>query len=140
MLREVIEAIALHPVDVPERQTRIRVQLMSGAIDELRTPRPERIESRRTSPEALARVRDLATQGLRDEVIARQLNAEGIVTGSGAPWNETAVKWARRKNGVVRTAPDRPRTKRVPDRRADGRYSIRAVMERFDVSSNVVRG
>ena len=140
MLREVVEAIALHPVDVPERQTRIRVQWKSGTIDELHTPRPTRGGSQKTSAKALARLRELAARGLRDEEIASQLNTEGITTGVGAEWNDTAVKWARRRNGVARTAPDRPRTKRLPDRRSDGRYSVRGVMKHFDVTSNVVRG
>lgn len=140
MLREVIEAVVLHPIDVPERQTLIRVQWKSGTIDELRTPRPDRGETQKTSSKTVARVRELAAQGLRDEAIARQLNAEGSVTGAGAEWNETAVKWARRRNDIARTAPDRPRTKRLPDRRSDGRYSVSGVTKRFDVSSNVVRG
>ena len=52
MLRLVIEAIALEPIEVPERQTRLRVQWRSGAISELRVARPGRNEWRRTPEQA----------------------------------------------------------------------------------------
>lgn len=138
MLREVIEAIALHPVDVPERQTLIRVEWKSGTVDELRTPRPKRSEWCAPSPQAVARLRELAVEGQHDQDIAAQLNAEGMRTGVGADWTVPSVKWARRRHGIVRTAPDRPRVRPTPTRRADGRYSVRGVVERFQVSSNVV--
>lgn len=140
MLREVIEAVALHPIDVPERQTLISVEWKSGTVDELRTPRPKRTEWRAPSPQAVARVRELAADSRHDQDIATQLNAEGIVTGTGRQWTVDAVKWARRKHGIARTAPDLPRMKHLPARRADGRYSIRGVMARFQVSSNIVHG
>jgi hypothetical protein len=116
----------------------IRVEWKGGTVDELRTPRPKRSEWRSPSPHALSRLRQLAAEGEHDQGIAARLNAEGIRTGTGGKWTLPGVIWARRKHGIARTAPDRPRMKQMPDRRADGRYSIRGVMKRFQVSSNVV--
>ena len=45
MLRLVIEAVAIHPIDVPRRLTQIRVQWKSGAVDELTVNRPGPAES-----------------------------------------------------------------------------------------------
>jgi len=139
MLRLVIEAIALEPLEVPDRQTRIRVQWQSGAISELRVARPGRHEWHRTPARALHRIRELAVAGQRDGEIARELNQEAILTGAGKRWNADAVKWVRSRHKIPRTAPDLPRKLPLPDRHTDGRYSIGGMMRRFDVSDGTVR-
>lgn len=138
MLREVIEAIGIRPVDVPRRVTALRVQWQSGQVTELEIPRPDRKHKTRTPAHAVARLRKLAQSGLRDEQMADRLDAEGFVTGHGKPWTTHAVKWARRKEGIARHYPDRPRNKRLPNRHPDGRYSVRGVAEHFGVSTHVV--
>src|SRR5262245_49569797 len=70
MLRLVIEAVALHPVDVPRRSTRIRVQWTSGAVDELAIPRLQKGEYRANAPAAIQRIAELAAAGVRDDEIA----------------------------------------------------------------------
>ena len=82
MLRLVIEAVAIHPVEVPERLTQIEVQWQSGAVDKLTAPRPASGDWSRTSSEAIARVRELAGLGLIDRAIADKLNAEHVASGS----------------------------------------------------------
>lgn len=139
MLRLVIEAIALRPVDVPRRQTGISVQWKSGAVSELCLGRPGRGDPNRTPQTSVERVRTLAAEGLHDSVIAEQLNAEGVPTGSKEPWTEAAVKWVRRTFGIARTAPDRPRARPLADRHPDGRYSVSGLARRFGVSTSVVR-
>jgi DNA invertase Pin-like site-specific DNA recombinase len=139
MLREVFEAVTLHPIDVPERQTLIRAQWQSGAITELKIDRPTRIDSRRTPKGAITRVRELAAEGLHDEDIADQLNAEEIATATGGRWTIHSVRWARRKYAIVRLHEDRPRSIPLPDRHPDGRYSVRGAMKRFGVSDTVIR-
>jgi DNA invertase Pin-like site-specific DNA recombinase len=140
MLRLVIEAVAIEPIEVPNRQTRIRVQWQSGAITELAVARPGRHEWSRTSAKAVSRITELAAAGRRDEEIAEQLNEENIPTGAGKQWDTVAVKWARRRNEIPRTAPDLPRRQPLPDRHPDGRYSIGGAARRFDVGDHVVRG
>ena len=139
MLRLVIEAIGIRPVEVPHRVTALRVQWQSGHITELTVPRPDRAQRMRTTPAAVARLRELAQTGLRDEQIAEQLNAEGFVTGKERLWTAWAIRWARRKEGIERHYPDRPRRTPLPKRHPDGRYSVEGVAERFGVSIDQVR-
>jgi hypothetical protein len=138
MLRLAIEAIGIRPVDVPRRATALRVQWHAGEVTELDVPRPDRKQRARTPADAATRLRQLADTGLRDEQMAEQLNAEGFLTGKGQTWTSWAVKWARRKEGIARHYEDRCRRTRLPDRHPDGRYCVRAVAERFGVSTTVV--
>jgi len=139
MLRLVIEVIVLHPVDVPKRTTRIRVQWTSGAVSELATERPGKGEHRVHAPEVVKRIRELAAAGLRDDEIARQLDSDGLRTGGGLEWKEDLVRAARRKNGIERVARDRPSMRPLPLQHPDGRYSVPGAAARFGVSRNVVR-
>ena len=45
MMRLVIEAISLSPIEVPRRATRIKVAWQSGTVTEIEVPRPHRTES-----------------------------------------------------------------------------------------------
>ena len=85
------------------------------------------------------RLAELAAAGLHDEQIADQLNTEGFQTGADKPWTTWAVRWARRKEQIKKTAPDLPRRHPLPDRHPDGRYSIAGTAKLFDVSDEVVR-
>jgi hypothetical protein len=139
MLRIAIEAISIEPVELPRRMTRVRVQWKSGDVSELEVARPHRRYKSRTSPSAAERLRELISSGLHDEDVAASLNAEGIPTGQGKTWDRWAVKWARRKEGILRVAPDKPRRLPMPDLHPDGRYSIRAASRRLGVSHYTVR-
>jgi DNA invertase Pin-like site-specific DNA recombinase len=139
MLRLVIEAIALEPIEVPRRQTLVRVQWKTGVVSELRVARPSRHEWHRTSAPALRRIRELAAAGARDDEIAGQLNEQGLPTGAGKRWDAGAVRWVRARRRIRRLAPDRPRRHPLPDQHEDGRYSIGGTMRRFQVSDAVVR-
>lgn len=139
MLRLVIEAIALAPVEIPRRVTTVRVQWRSGEVTEIEVPRPTRADPFATSKAARERIRDLAAGGLRDEEIAARLNAEGLRTGRGGPWTTDAVRWVRRRAKIARIAPDRPRIQPLPDRFPDGRYSITGAAKELGVSGNIVR-
>jgi hypothetical protein len=81
----------------------------------------------------------LAAKGLRDDEIAERLNAEGLGTGRDKSWDLTAVRWARRHEGIARTAPDAPRAHPLAERDSRGRYSIAGAAHRYDVSPQVVR-
>jgi len=139
MLRLVIEAIALVPIEVPRRATNVRVQWRSGAITEVEVPRWTRGDMFATSKAARERVRALAAEGLRDDEIAARLNAEGVRTGRGGAWTAIAVKWVRRRAQIARSAPDRPRIQPLPDQFPDGRYSISGAAKKLHVSVNIVR-
>jgi DNA invertase Pin-like site-specific DNA recombinase len=140
MLRLVIEAVAINPVDIPRRSTRIVVQWRSGAVDELTIPRPHKGEYRANAPEAIERIRELATAGLRDDEIAGQLVSDGLRTGAGLDWKEDHVRQARRAHDIERIAPDRPRTLPLPHQHPQhGWLSIAGAMARFSVCESTVR-
>lgn len=139
MLRLVIEAIALTPVEVPERTTRVQIQWQSGTLTTLLVPRPDRRTRRRTPDAALERIRARAATGHADDVIAVQLNAEGYKTGAGKPWTTWAVRWVRQRRTIRRTAPDAPRRHPLPERDVTGRYSVAGAAKHLGVSPEVVR-
>jgi hypothetical protein len=139
MLRLAIEAIALSPVEVPARETRVQLQWYGEAVSELRVPRPTPAERLRTPPPVVERLRALVESGLRDESVAKRLNALDLRTAVGRRWDVTAVQWARRREGIPRRAPDAPRSTPVPDRHPDGRYSVPGAARCFGVSQGIVR-
>lgn len=140
MLRLVIEAVAVHPIDVPRRSTRLVVQWTSGTVDELTIPRLHKGEYRANSPEAIERIRELAAAGKRDDEIARQLVRDGLRTGAGQDWKEDNVRQARRAHGIERLAPDRPRMLPLPHQHPEhGWLSIPGAMARLGVCESTVR-
>jgi len=139
MMRLVIEAISLSPIEVPRRATRIKVAWQSGTVTEIEVPRPHRRDLFRTPPPAVERLRALAAAGRHDEEIAEILNADGMRTGRGLAWNTWAVRWTRKKERICRVAPDRPRRELLPDQFPDGRYSVAGAATRFGVTMDVIR-
>ena len=139
MLRLVIEAITVKPVDVPKRTTKLLIQWTSGAVSELTLARPDKGEYRTHDPEVVQRLRELAAAGLRDDEIARQLDSDGLRTGSDLAWKEDLVRQARRARGIPRVARDRPRMHPLPHQHPDGRFSLPGAMARFDATENIVR-
>jgi DNA invertase Pin-like site-specific DNA recombinase len=140
MLRLVVEAVSLRAVEVPRRETLVRVAWKSGAVTELRVPRPTIRELISTPEAALARLRELATAGVHDRQIAQRLDAEGFVTGMGKRWNLDTVRNMRSRHQIPSTAPSLPTATPVPDRREDGCYSVLGAARHFGVGTDVVRG
>ena len=139
MMRLVIEAISLSPIEVPRRATRVTVAWQSGTVTEIEVPRPHRRDLFRTPPPAVERMRALAAAGRHDEEIAEILNADGMRTGRGLAWNTWAVRWTRKTERICRVAPDRPRRELLPDHFPDGRYSVAGAAKRFGVTLDVIR-
>ena len=139
MMRLVIEAISLSPIEVPRRATRVKVAWQSGTVTEIEVPRPHRRDLFRTPPPAVERMRALAAAGRHDEEIAEILNADGMRTGRGLAWNTWAVRWTRKTERICRVAPDRPRRELLPDQFPDGRYSVAGAATRFGVTMDVIR-
>jgi hypothetical protein len=139
MLRLVIEAISLSPIDVPQRATLVTVAWQSGTVTEIEVPRPRPGNVYQIPPAALERVRALAASGQPDEQIAEILNAEGMRTARGRPWDTWAVRRTRKKERICRVAPDRPRRDPLPARYPDGRYSVPGAATRFGVKWKTVR-
>ncbi len=142
MLRLVVEAVCLTPVDAPVRQTRVVVQWRSGDVTERFVARPGRGDARRTPPQVVRRLRALVAEGLRDEEVAVRLNAEGLLPAQDRPWTTSAASQARRRYHIPRVAPDLPRVANTPspDRFPNGTYSVAGLARELAVSTNVVRG
>jgi hypothetical protein len=136
MLRIVIEAITIRPVDVPERTIHIEMQWSSGVVDERSVPR---IRIRRISKEAIALIHALAALGMGDEAMAEKFNEEKLTTGHHGRWTVQAVKRIRLEHTSTRRAPNAHARQPLPDRRPDGRNSVRGAMKWFDVNSDKVR-
>jgi hypothetical protein len=139
MLRLVIEAVSLRAVDVPRRETLVRIAWKSGAVTELRVPRPTIGELISTPEGALARLRELAAAGIHDREIAKRLYDEGFVTGMGKRWNLDIVRTMRSRHRIPRAAPSLPTATPVPDRRQDGSYSVLGAARHFRVGKDVIR-
>jgi DNA invertase Pin-like site-specific DNA recombinase len=139
MLRLVIEAVSLRAVEIPSRETLVKVAWKSGAVSELHVARPTISQIISTTAPALARLRELATAGVHDRQIAEQLAAEGFVTGMGKRWTMIAVRNMRSHHAIPSTAPSLPTARPLPDRRDDGLYSVLGAARRFGVGRDVVR-
>jgi len=105
MMRLVIEAISLSPIEVPRRATRVTVAWQGGVVTEIEVPRPHRRDLFRTPPAALERMRALAAAGRHDEEIAEILNAEGIRTGRPSPGTRGLSDGRGKKSGSAASRP-----------------------------------
>jgi hypothetical protein len=132
LLRMVITDVTLSPIDVPARLTRVQVRWETGATCEFTVPRLR--EARETPPDAIALVRELFEAGMSDAEIAAELNRRDVRTGVHELWTVPAVQRVRYAHGLERSP-----SRRTPNRRADGLYSIHGIAARFDVRPNVVR-
>lgn len=142
MVRLVLEAVCLTPIDVPIRQTRVAIQWRSGAVTEHVVPRPGRGDERRAPAEVIERLQQLVAAGLHDQQVAQRLNAEGNWPAPDRPWTTSSASQARRRHHVLRVAPDRPRRANLPlpEQFEDGRYSVKGLARQMAVSETVVRG
>lgn len=135
MLRLVIEAITLEPIDIPKRATRVRIQWRSGVVDEQIIDRPS---DGATSPSVVERIRTMIDEGSNDDEIARRLNNEGIATAKHLAWTPGAVAHLRQRHRISK--PRRQQTAVLPDRHpTTGRYSTSGAARRFGVDYDTVK-
>jgi hypothetical protein len=133
LIRMVISDITLSPVDVPTRMTRVQVRWETGATSDFTVPRFHKACA--TPPDAIEFVRVLFNDGKSDLEIVTELNRRELRTGMHEPWTVPAVQRVRYAQGLGRSQSSR----RSPERRADGLYSIHGVAARFGVRPGVVR-
>ena len=103
------------------------------ACSTLEVPRPERAYViRRTAPEAVERVRQLARDHT-DLQIAARLNQEGYRSGQGGTFSASKIDWLRYAYRITSGCPLGPAA--CPTgQRGDGRYSARAAAALLNVS------
>src|SRR6266702_704042 len=104
LLRTLIADITLLPEQQPG-QVRIGIRWHTGATDELVTDRPIHSgTAKRTPAAAVELARQLGPATSNDE-LARRLNAAGLTTGHGRPFDVKAVQWIRHAYNIPAPAP-----------------------------------
>jgi DNA invertase Pin-like site-specific DNA recombinase len=134
LLRLLIQDVTLTK---QEQRIAITVRWQTGACTALEVPRPRRsCDVRRTDPETVERVRQLAS-GHTDDEIAEILNKEGRTAGLGGPFTTKKIKWIRHAYRIGSACPQGPAA--CPDgQRGDGRYSVQAAAELLNINISTV--
>ena len=112
---------------------RIDVRWQTHACRTLEVPRPKQASViRRTAPEVVERVRQLAQHHTDIEMAAR-LNHEGYLSGQGGAFSASKVDWLRYAYGITSGCPLGPAA--CPTgQRGDGRSSAQAAAALLNVS------
>ena len=126
LLRAVIADVTI--TSQPEsRDVQVGIRWRSGAAEQHTIQRPPSInDTTRTPPETVELIKRLAP-GRTNTEIADQLNATGLRTGKGLPFNDSAVRHIRRAHHI----PTTPR----PD---DGGLTVNQVADRLGISPGAI--
>jgi excisionase family DNA binding protein len=126
LLRTVIADITLLP-EPDQHKARIGIRWHTGAADEITVARVAHTGTAKRSPSpAVAMVIELGPTTPTAE-LADQLNAAGLTTGTGAPFDVKAVQWIRHAYHVP-----------APNPYADGEISVAEAAARLGTSTGVV--
>ena len=126
LLRTLIADVTLLP-EPDQAKARIGIRWHAGATDELRVARAIHPGTARRSPSpAVEMVRQLGPVTPTAE-LARQLNAAGLVTGNGRPFDVKAVQWIRHACNIPAPAPCN-----------DGEISVADAASRTGCSAGVI--
>src|SRR6266536_232452 len=126
LLRTLIADVTLLPEPDPG-MVRIGIRWHTGATDELRVGRPvHRGTARRSPSPAVEMVRQLGPVTPAAE-LAGLLNAAGLTTGNGRPFDAKAVQWIRHAYHIPAPAPY-----------ADGEISAAEAASRLGCSAGVI--
>ena len=100
-----IKQVALTPIDLPKRQSKIAILWHSGASSEIYADRPRGNIKNRTPSEVLIKIRELVDQNT-DKEIAIKLNSLHLVPVKGREFTEGGVAGIRRANSIKKLASD----------------------------------
>jgi DNA invertase Pin-like site-specific DNA recombinase/predicted DNA-binding transcriptional regulator AlpA len=107
-------------------ELRIGVRWRSGATELITTRRPAPFETLRTPQPAADLIIQLGPS-MSDQELVRELNARGLKTGAGRPFDVAAVKWVRYTHHVPCPSPLKP-----------GELRVDAVAARLGISVSAV--
>ncbi len=126
LLRALIADVTI--TSEPEgRELRVGIRWRSGATEEHTTQRPKpHFQVRRTPPAAVDLVKRLGPHR-SDEQLAAELQAAGLRTGHGRPFDAKAVRWVRYRHEVP-----------SPPTHAPDELAVAEVAERLGVSAGAV--
>jgi DNA invertase Pin-like site-specific DNA recombinase len=137
LLRLVVHEVTVRPIEVPTRQVRVHVLWQTGAVSDFTIPRPGKYTAQATLPTTIELVRNrYLVQQRSDAEIAAELNRRGLTTGVSRAWDVPSVRRVRYAAGLYRPS---PKSRRSPDRNADGLWSMHAVAARVGVRPGVIR-
>ena len=126
ILRVVIEDVTVRS-EPKGPEVELGLRWRGGASETVSVQRRRPIAERvKTPPALIAAIRELATEYMDDE-IAAQLKGRGLMSGKSRPVTRSAVRWIRHRY----TIPGPPRYR-------DGAVSVKAVAQRFGVTTGVV--
>jgi Recombinase zinc beta ribbon domain len=126
LLRTLIADVTLLP-EPDQAKVRIGIRWHTGATDELRAARAVHPGTARRSPSpAVEMVRELGPVTPTAE-LAEQLNAAGLTTGNGRPFDVKAVQWIRHAYHIP-----------APAACADGEISVAEAARRLGCSTGVI--
>ena len=94
LLRTLIADITLLPEQRPD-QVRIGIRWHTGATDELTAGRPIHPGTAKRSPDAAVELITRLGPSTSNDDLIRQLDAAGLTTGHGRPFDVAAVQWIR---------------------------------------------
>ena len=115
----------------------VRIRWRTEALTDLIVPRAKRVaDARRTDPQVIARVRELAPTHTATH-IATLLNEEGLRAGLGGSFTASKVEWIRAAYNIPLDCPEGPGF--CPSgQRGDGRYSVLAAAELLNVNVSTI--
>jgi len=126
-------------VTLSRRETviEVRIRWRTEALTDLIVPRAKRVaDARRTDPQVIARVRELAPTHTATQ-IATLLNEEGFRAGLGGSFTASKVEWIRAAYDISLDCPEGPGF--CPSgQRGDGRYSALAAAELLNVNVSTI--
>jgi hypothetical protein len=126
LLRTLIADITLLPETSPDKLG-IGIRWHTGATDEVITSRPlPPGPAKRTPSAATQMIIRLGPNHSNDELVT-ELNAAGLCTGHGNPFDVKAVQWVRHVHHVP-----------TPSPYAAGEISVQTAAEKLGVSANVI--
>jgi len=135
LIRTLIRDVTLTPIDVPERQTLVKIWWHTGAVSELLVPRKDRYTALAIPGDVISLIRTQFDSGADDQRIAENLNEKKIPRLKGKPWDRAAVRVVRYNYGMHRES---TRSRRAPNKREDGLYSVHGVAEKIGVTPALV--
>ncbi len=126
LLRTLIADITLLPEQRPD-QVRIGIRWHTGATDELTAGRPVHPGTARRSPDAAVELITRLGPTTSNDDLIRHLDAAGLTTGNGRPFDVKAVQWIRHARKIP-----------APDPYADGEISVAEAAVRLGCSTGVI--
>jgi DNA invertase Pin-like site-specific DNA recombinase len=126
LLRTLIADVTLLPEQRPD-QVRIGIRWHTGAASELTAERPVHPGTARRSPDAAVELITRLGPATSNEDLIRHLDAAGLTTGNGRPFDVKAVQWIRHARKIP-----------APGPYADGEISAAEAALRLGCSTGVI--